>query len=1568
MFQKVNQKQSFPKLEEEILKFWQNNDTFNKSIETRKDSEEFNFYDGPPFATGTPHYGHILAWTIKDVIPRYQTMKWKKVERKFGWDCHWLPIENIVEKKLKISGKDDIENKIWVYEFNETCKENVFWYVDEWKKTVERMWRWVDMENDYKTMDTSFMESVWRVFKNIYNKWLVYEWNRIVPYCPRCTTPLSNFEVNQWYKDKQSKTVTVKFKVKSENKLNNYREASWNIIRNEDWKILLWMKTNWLFSFPWWKMENWEDHLSCAIRELKEETWIDSKELELFSCNFSQDKKWQYWKECSYILNVKNDINIINNEIETFKHWDFFSIEELKKLKEEEVEWHSFQVIRQILWEIPINEYHINWNKYILAWTTTPWTLYANLWLAVWADIDYVELVDKSNWDTYILAKEKVKDYYKKEGNYKIIKEFKWTELVWIKYEPIFQDFNIELNEMKKDLWSNVFLWKNSWSVVLGHHVTIDIWTWIVHIAPAYGEDDFIIWEKEKLGFVSHIDNSWKTCNLLNNNDKFVFDFNEIAIQELKEKKLAIHIWTIDHSYPHCWRCDTPLIYRWISAWYVAVEKIRDKMVANNQKMNWVPDAIKNWRFWNWLDWAKDWNISRNRYWWSAIPVWQSEDKKNEICIGSIEELYESNKVYGQIEKKDGKYFYSNSWKEVDLHKHFVDDLFVKNEKNFKAKNVLWIHWFKRDPETLVDFFEWTKKNLEKDWINVFAPIFEEGPSIDYSNWKKVLDWIDLNKFDTFLCHSLGCKVAQEYIIENKIKLKRIVFVWASKNASTPETQKFSTKLKHNFKELKKYVDEIIFIKSVDDPVSNYEHTKELATTIWANLLTTKWDWHYNVKESSIIEAVVNFWMPLLRIPEVLDCWFESWAMPYASKHYPFENSENFKFPADFIAEWLDQTRWWFYTLIILSTALFDSPSALNTIVNWIILAEDWKKMSKSLKNYPDPKKIFDNYWADAMRFYLMNSPVVEWQDLRFSEFWVEEVVKKVILPFWNTYSFFTTYANIDKFETKKWWIFYCRHGKTNDNNVLKMSWWDIDTPLNEIWKKQAISAWKKFNLSWEKIDVIIHSPLSRAKETAKIITNELWFDWEIIEDDRLIELKAGIFSWMTHDEVRQYAKEKFNLTLIWVEETRRFFKDFKYNKAEDLWKFDERIKDLILEIQEKYKWKNVLLVAHNWTYRPINRYLNNLDFDDAHYNISSIPNATIFKMPTSRQNILDKWIISELNKLTQEVTSNLDNYKINEATRPIVAFMDNLTNWYIRRSRKRFWKSENDNDKIEAYETLYEVLVEVSKLLCPFMPFVTEYIYKNLTGKESVHLEVFPFANASFIFKSLNSQFATTTNLINLWLACRERNHLRVRQPLSNLKISEKIDDYYIDILKDELNVKNVSYFSSEEMPKQICKPNARLIWPKFWADVKFIISEAKKWNFINLDWWKVQVWDFILEDWEFEIAFEKTDWIWEIESWFWMVISLDTTLSDELIQEWLARDLVRHIQESRKEANFDVDNRIIIEIITKSEEINNSIAQYKNYIENETLSKITQKIVDTDYSKEIDLDEYKLTIHLKR
>ncbi|MFA7314950.1 MAG: isoleucine--tRNA ligase [Candidatus Magasanikbacteria bacterium] len=676
-----------------ILKYWEEKKIFEKSVLERPENKPFVFYDGPPFATGLPHYGHIVASLIKDVVPRYFTMKGFRVERKWGWDCHGLPIENIIEKDLGLKSKKEID-ELGIDKFNEACRSTVLTYAEEWKKTIRRMGRFVDMENAYKTMDIDFMESVWWVFKELWDKDLIYEGKKAMQICPHCVTPLANFEVTQGYKDIKDLSATVKFRVVD---------------------------------------EEFKDKFGLSDREL-----------------------------------------------------------------------------------------------YILAWTTTPWTLPGNVLLATGKDIDYVVVKGEHNY--YLAAKELVADVFqtKNKCDYTLISTMKGEELVGVKYEPLFPYF------------ANT---KNAFKVVVGDFVTTEEGTGIVHIAPAFGDDDYKLGEEHKVGWVQHVEM----------NGHFTVDVLDFADQEVKPKddhtKTDVEIikWLAhndklfckekyEHSYPHCWRCDTPLLNYATSSWFVKVTEIKDEMLRNNKQTNWVPDHIKDGRFGLWLEGARDWAISRNRYWGSALPIWRSEDGYETICIGSVAELEE---LSGQ--------------KVEDLHKHILD-----------------------------------KITFEKDG------------------------------------------------------------------------KKFT------------------------------------------------------------------------RIPEVLDCWFESGAMPYGQMHYPFENKEKFEsgFPAEFIAEGQDQTRGWFYTLHVLATALTigknpsipkkeSVPAFKNVIVNGIVLAEDGKKMSKRLKNYPDPMLILEKYGADALRYYFVSSPVMYAESLNFVEKDVREVYNKVVNTLWNVYSFFSMF-NTDSTDLKK--------------------------------------------------------------------------------------------------------------------------------------------------------------------------------------------------------------------------------------------------------------------------------------------------------------------------------------------------------------------------------------------------------------------------------------------------------------------------------------------------------------------------------------------------------------------
>ncbi|MCD6396456.1 MAG: isoleucine--tRNA ligase, partial [Spirochaetaceae bacterium] len=668
MYNPVDSKVSFPKMEENILKFWKENNIFKKSISQREGNEEFVFYDGPPFATGLPHFGHFVPGTIKDIIPRYQSMKGKKVNRTFGWDCHGLPVEYEMEKELGISGKSQIE-EYGVAKFNEACRSIVLRYTSEWEEIVTRMGRWVDFENGYRTMDSDYMESIWWIVKQLMKKGLMYEGFYIMPYSPKLSTPLSNFEVNLGgYKDVVDPAVTIKFKLKDE-------------------------------------------------------------------------------------------------------------------------------------------------NAYFLAWTTTPWTLPSNLGLALGPDIVYSKIKDGD--DVFILAKERLDAYYKDSSDYEIIEELTGKELEGIDYVPLFPYF--------KDLDK-----QNAFKTLVADYVTVDDGTGIVHTAPGFGEDDYNVMKNTGVPVVCPIDAECRfTDEVPDYKGIFVKDADKAIIKRLKEEGKLVKRENYNHSYPFCYRTKEPLIYRAISCWFVDVSKIKEKMIAANNQINWVPEHIKTGRFGKWLDGARDWAISRNRYWGNPIPIWKCDGSDYMEVIGSREELKEKSGVLVE-----------------DLHKHFVDE----------------ITW----------------------------------PSPDGKGTMR-------------------------------------------------------------------------------------------------------------------------------RIPDVLDCWFESGSMPYAQVHYPFENKEWFEnnFPADFISEGLDQTRGWFYTLTILAAALFDKPAFKNVVVNGLVLAEDGKKMSKSERNFSDPNDIIDSFGADALRMFLMNSAVVRGEDLKYSDEGIKDVLKGFIIPFWNAYSFFVTYANIDNFTPK---------------------------------------------------------------------------------------------------------------------------------------------------------------------------------------------------------------------------------------------------------------------------------------------------------------------------------------------------------------------------------------------------------------------------------------------------------------------------------------------------------------------------------------------------------------------
>jgi len=931
--------------ESAVLKFWQEEQIFEKSLKKDSPKGDYVFYDGPPFATGLPHYGHLVGSIMKDLVPRYWTMKGYHVERVWGWDCHGLPIENIVEKEMKLASKADIE-KLGVGQFCESCRANVQTYVEDWKQIIPRVGRWVDMENAYKTMDVEFMESIWWVFKTLWDKGLIYEGHKSMHICPRCETTLSNFEVNQNYQDVEDLSVTAKF-----------------------------------------------------------------------------------------------------------------------KLLDEE-------------------------NTYVLAWTTTPWTLPGNVALAVGANLSYVKV--KINDEFLILASETVETVL--AGlEYEKVASLKGADLVGKKYQPLF-DYFVNKPEIDGRPIKN---WENAYTIQDADFVTTTDGTGVVHIAPAFGEDDLNLSKAKALPLIQHVLMNGtiipEVTDFAGESVKSATDpkfMDKKIIEFLQVKNLVFKVLPYQHSYPFCWRCDTPLLNYATSSWFVDVPKIREKLIANNEKVSWIPDHFKHGRFGKWLEGVREWSISRDRYWGNPLPVWRCDSCKTVEVLGSKADL----------EKRSGQTV-------TDLHKHKIDDL-------------------------------------------------------------------------TWTCACGG---------------------------------------------------------------------------------------HYH------------------RVPEVLDCWFESGAMPYAQMHYPFENKEKFEstFPAQFIAEGQDQTRGWFYTLMVLATALFDKPAFENVVVNGIVLAEDGRKMSKRLKNYPEVMEIVNKYGADALRLYLMTSPVIRAEDLCFSEAGVAETYRKNVVILSNVLSFYQMYAS------------------------------------------ESVADLKKENLN----------------------------------------------------------------------------------------------------------------------------------------------------------NILDQWIIAKLNQSITNASKYLDEYELMNAGRVCLDFIDELSTWYVRRSRDRF-KSENVEDKNNALMVLRYVLLEFSKLLAPYAPFISESIYQALRhsdDSQSVHLTVWPSIQFA-MSEDILSKMSEVRVLVESGLALRAAQNVKIRQALGQAVIKADLPEQYLEILKEELNVKDIKV--SADFPS------------------------AGQWQ-----------------------ASE--------------VMAMDFAMTEELLLDGTARELVRFVNMERKNSGFTINDEAKLTYFCEAEIIKKAIATMGDYLQKNTRTK---------------------------
>ena len=1038
MYKKVSTDMNFVEREKQVEKFWEDNQIFEKSMKVREGNPSYVFYDGPPTANGKPHIGHVETRVIKDMIPRYRTMKGYQVPRKAGWDTHGLPVELEVEKKLGLDGKDQIE-KYGVEPFIEQCKESVWKYEGMWEDFSHTVGFWADMKNPYVTYHNDYIESEWWALKEIWKKGLLYEGHKIVPYCPRCGTPLSSHEVAQGYKDVKERSAVVRFKVKGE-------------------------------------------------------------------------------------------------------------------------------------------------DAYILAWTTTPWTLPSNVALCVNPDEDYVKVTSKGY--TYYMAAALV-DTVLGEGA-EILEHYQGKDLEFKEYEPQFPYAEKRIGN------------KKAYYVVCDTYVTLTDGTGVVHIAPAFGEDDSKVGHRYDLPFVQLVNEKGEMTEETPWAGTFCKKADMAVLQALEDKDLLFDAPLFEHSYPHCWRCDTPLIYYARETWFIRMTAVKEDLIRNNNTINWIPESIGKGRFGDWLENVQDWGLSRNRYWGTPLPVWQCECGHQD-CIGSIEELKE---------KAD------NCPDDIELHRPYIDAVTIK-------------------------------------------------------------------------CPKCG---------------------------------------------------------------------KEMH-----------------------------------RVPEVIDCWFDSGSMPFAQHHYPFENKEIFEkqFPAQFISEAVDQTRGWFYSLLAISTLLFNKAPYENVIVLGLVQDENGQKMSKSKGNAVDPFDALQTYGADAIRWYFYTSSA-PWLPSRFAGKTVVEGQRKFMGTLWNTYAFFVLYANIDKFDATK------------------------------------------YTLEYDKLAV------------------------------------------------------------------------------------------------------------------------------------------------------MDKWLLSRLESTVKAVDDNLANYRIPEAAKALQSFVDDMSNWYVRRSRERFWAKGMEQDKINAYMTLYTALVTVAKAAAPMIPFMTEDIYQNLvksidaSAPESIHLCDFPEVHENWIDPKMEEDMADLLEIVVMGRAARNTANIKNRQPIGTMYVKSEfqLSEFYKEIIEDELNVKEVVFKDDiADFISYSFKPQMRTVGPKYGKllnKIKTVLSELdgnkamaelKSTGELKLD---IDGQEIVLLEEDLLIDMAQMEG-YVSESDHTITVVLDTNLTPELIEEGFVRELVSKIQTMRKEAGFEVMDKIRV-YAKDNDKIVSIMKNHGDEIKSEVLAEEIVTGETKGYEKEWNINSEKVTMAVER
>jgi len=923
-----------------------------------------------------------------------------------------------------------------------------------------------------------------------------------------------------------------------------------------------------------------------------------------------------------------------------------------------------------------------------------------------------------------------------------------------------------------------------------------------------------------------------------------------------------------------CPRSGVPLIYKAQKSWFIDIASNKEKLLRENEKIYWFPEHLKHGRFAKGIESAPDWCISRTRFWGAPMPVWCSQHGDETVVIASRDELMEHTRAEGPITKiilvRHGRTDYNEAGRHDHEGKAQLTSDGERQSAEISARfaevsiDAIYSSPLKRCLDTIAplasvkDLDVQTDDRLREVTMNVQDQTFDcsrlkwESNPFGGETPREVSERVGAFLREIVAKHRGGTVVVCSH--GDPLVIMRQIIRGFDYDTEKPQYQQSNNPKKHlNIAEI-----EYIF----SDDLSPFDLHRPYIDRI--RIPSTKHPGEY-----------------LERIPEVLDVWLDSASMPYAQVHYPFENRAAMEasFPADFIAEYVGQVRAWFYVMHVIGVLLFDSPSFKNVISTGVIYGNDGRKMSKSFKNYPDPKETIEKYGADAIRLYSLSSPLLSGGDINFSEEGIIESMKRVILPFWNTYSFFSTYANIDSFEPKKGQVWFLRHGLTDLNQAERVMGDGDDGDINDTGREQATAAGIKIARELDGIDVIVSSSMLRTRSTAEIVAREIGYTGEIVIDPELREQSYGEWQGKDFNDLRAESMKRYGTEKNWT----RIYRD---NNAEPYAAFEERIACAYERIVARYPGKNVLIVAHGGTLRALRKRLYNLGVEEGVYGQFGTANCELVPLPPHViENELDKWIITKTQRLVSTVSERMDSYDIPSAARAITDYMDELTNWYIRRSRRRFWKSENDGDKFAAYETLYGVLRDLSLILAPFAPFVAESVYRGLTGRESVHLDYLPLYNASRLFLDTEALMDTAKNVVNLGLSLRAAKKIRVRQPLQSVTIPTDLPDYYRSIIREELNVKEIIVESdASKIARKICKPNARLIGARLGSAVQDVIRLAKMGEFTQHEDGSVSVGDHTLALGEFEIVYEPYGDTADVQGGFGTVIAMNTTITEEL------------------------------------------------------------------------------------